>query len=254
MPSILSPEHMLARCRTRLATTLRFQACGGCRLAPVTGGFPEYPLLHRRNFGGRLALQTHGLFGSISTTSPPVVTASGVVNAASFAAATSGLAPGSIAVVFGSNLTEGISACIPPACTPTFRSDNRLNTTLAGAEVEINGVPAPMFYASPTQLAVQIPVEATPRSTATLQASVDGEPGATIQIPIGAASPGLFFSGTNVGVITHANGTLVTTASPAVPGETVSIYATGLGAASPVVPTGVRAGASIAVYRAHGNH
>jgi uncharacterized protein (TIGR03118 family) len=194
-------------------------------------------------------LQTHGLFGSISTAAAPVVTAAGVVNAATYTAGT-GLAPGSIAVIFGSNLTEGISACIPPACLPAFRIDNRLNTTLAGAQVEINGVAAPMFYASPTQMAIQIPVESTPGSTATLQPLVNGEPGAAIQIPIVAVSPGLFFSGTNVGVITHANGTVVTTASPAVPGETVTIYATGLGAASPVVPTGVRAGANVTVASA----
>ena len=210
-------------------------------------GFPNTLYFAAGISVGGSPLQAHGLFGSISTTSPPVVSASGVVNAASFTAGTSGLAPGSIAVIFGSNFTEGIEACLPPACNATFRIDNRLNTTLAGAQVEINQVPVPLFYASPVQLAVQIPVELPPGSTASLQVTVNGQSSAPVQVPIGAAAPGLFFSGANVGVITHANGTLVTTASPATPGETVTIYATGLGLTSPVVPTGVRAAANVSV-------
>ena len=81
-------------------------------------------------------------------------------------------------------------------------------------------------------------------------ASVDGESGATIQIPIVAASPGLFFSGANVGVIAHANGSLVTTASPANPGETITLYATGLGATNPVVPTGEKTPANVTLVTA----
>ena len=195
------------------------------------------------------SLQSHGLLGSISTTSPPVVSANGVVNGASFTA-TNGLAPGSIAAIFGNNLTEGISACLPPTCSPTFRSDNRLNSTLAGTQVEIDQVPVPMFYASPIQLGIQIPAELAAGTSATLQVIVDGQPSAATQISIGVSSPGVFFSGTNVGVITHANGTAVTTASPATPGETVTIYATGLGPVSPSVPTGEKASGTVTVVTA----
>jgi len=215
---------------------LQFGAGGGA-------GFPNTLYFTAGISVGGSGLQTHGLFGSISTTSPPVVNAGGVANGASFTA-TNGFAPGSIAAIFGANLTEGISACLPPTCNPTFRSDGRLNATLAGAQVEINQIPVPLFYASPIQIGIQIPAELTPGS-ATLQVIVDGQASAATQITIGAYAPGLFFSGANVGIVTHSNGLLVTTASPATPGETVTIYATGLGAVSPSLPTGEKASGTL---------
>ena len=185
------------------------------------------------------SLQTHGLFGSITTTAPPVVNAGGVVNGASFVAGASGLAPGSIAAVFGANLTDNGSSCLPPACTPTFRADKRLNATLAGAEVEINGIPAPIFYASPVQIGIQIPAELPPGSTAALQVTVDGQSSALVNVPIGDSLPGIFTTGANVAVATHSTGALVNAANPAVASETVTLYVTGLGAVSPFVSTGL---------------
>ncbi len=58
-------------------------------------------------------------------------------------------------------------------------------------------------------------------------------------------SPGIFSvdgSGTGDGAITHASGTLVSKSSPAKPGETVTIYAAGLGLVTPQPADG--AGAS----------
>jgi uncharacterized protein (TIGR03118 family) len=171
----------------------------------------------------------HGLFGAITTTAPPAIGA--VVNGASFAAGA--LAPGSVAALFGTNLTDNGSTCLPPACNPAFRSDKRLNATLAGAQVEINGVPVPLFYATPIQLGIQIPAELAAGSTATVQVIVDGQSSAPSTINTAAFSPGIF-----AGAITHQNNTAVTTANPAVSLETLTIYANGLGQASPAVPTG----------------
>ena len=176
-------------------------------------------------------IQSHGLFGAITTTAPPSIGANGIVNGATFAAGA--LAPGSIAAVFGTNLTDNGSSCLPPACNPAFRSDKRLNATLAGAEVSVNGVPAPMFYASPIQLGIQIPAELAAGSTATVQVIVDGQASTASTINIASFSPGIFAGG-----ITHANNSPVTTANPAAAGETVTIYANGLGQTSSVVPTG----------------
>lgn len=175
-------------------------------------------------------IQSHGLFAAITTTAPPSVPANGIVNGASFASC---CAPGSIAAIFGTNLTDNGSACLPPACSPTFRSDKRLTATLAGAQVEVNGVPVPMFYASPVQLGIQIPAELTAGSTASVQVIVDGQSSAASTINVSAFSPGIF-----AGAITHADGTAVTASNAAAVGETVTIYATGLGQTSTAVPTG----------------
>ena len=179
---------------------------------------------------GNDTIQSHGLFAAITTTAPPSIAANGILNGASFASA---IAPGSIAAVFGANLTDNGSTCLPPACNPVFRSDKRLNATLAGAQVEVNGVPVPLLYASPIQLGIQVPSELTGGSTATVQVIVDGQPSAASTLNVAAFSPGIFAGG-----IAHANNTAVTTASPAVAGETITIYANGLGQTSPAVPTG----------------
>jgi uncharacterized protein (TIGR03118 family) len=177
------------------------------------------------------AIQSHGLFAAITTTAPPAIAANGILNGATFAPGP--LAPGSIAALFGTNLTDNGSSCLPPACNAVFRKDQRLNATMAGAQVEVNGVPAPMLYATPIQVGIQIPAELTVGSTATVQVIVDGQPSAASTLSIGAFSPGIFGGG-----IAHANNTAVTTASPAVAGETVTIYTTGFGQTSPAVPTG----------------
>jgi uncharacterized protein (TIGR03437 family) len=90
-----------------------------------------------------------------------------------------------------------------------------------------------VLYASPIQLGIQIPAELTAGSTATVQVIVDGQSSAASTLNTAAFSPGIF-----AGAITHANNTAVTTANPAASGETVTIYANGLGQTSPAVPTG----------------
>ena len=192
-------------------------------------------------------LQSHGLLASISVAGvvagPPAVNVSGIVNNANYAAGTNALAPGSIAAIFGTNLTDGTS-CVAPSCNPTFDNGNprRLRTLMAGAQVTINNslVPVPIYYATPAQLGIQIPTDLT-GTAATVQVTVAGQPAAIRTISIDAFSPGIFsFSGDGrgPGAITHADGTPVSASSPAQRGEVVSIYATGLGQVTPAVPTG----------------
>lgn len=188
-------------------------------------------------------IQAHGLFGTISvgTTpgAPPAVNDNGTVSNASFVPGTNALAAGSIVAIFGTNLTDGTTRN-----DPSFDNNNRLRTSLAGTQVTINGslVPAPVFYASPTQLVIQLPSDLTGTS-ADIQVTVNGQTSVTKKVSLDAFSPGIFAvssDGKGAGVITHNDtaGTLVSSASPARPGETIVIYATGLGQVTPAVPTG----------------
>ncbi|HEX9597566.1 MAG TPA: TIGR03118 family protein, partial [Anaerolineales bacterium] len=187
-------------------------------------------------------IQSHGLFGSLSAFGvPPAVNVSGIVNNASYAPGSTALAPGSIAAVFGTYLTDG-NSCLPPSCNPTFDNGTprRLRTFMAGAQVTINGFPVPLFYASPLVLGIQIPTDLTGTS-ATVQVTVNGQASTVRTLSIDAFSPGIFTvngQGTGAGAITHLNGSLVNAANPAELGETVVIYATGLGQVAPAVPTG----------------
>ena len=164
-----------------------------------------------------------------------------IYNNASYHRASLSLAPGTIAAIFGSNLTDG-SSCLPPACNPTFGSNGRLNTTMSGAQVTINGTPVPIFYSLPGQLGVQIPTELTGTS-ATVQVTVGGRTSAPRAISLSSVSSGIFsFSGDGqgAGAITHADGSPVSPSNPAQRGEVVILYATGLGQVTPFVPTGAR--------------
>lgn len=63
----------------------------------------------------------------------------------------------------------------------------------------------------------------------------NGTKSPTISVPVLAAQPGIInyaAAGGNFGVILHSNFQLADSAHPAVPGETVLIYCTGLGAVS----------------------
>ena len=186
----------------------------------------------------------HGFVAKIAPPPSPQINSGGVVNNASYGQSSS-VAPGSIAALFGTNLTDGTS-CLPPKCNATF-TNGRLDTTMAGAEVTVNGTPVPIFYATPAQLGIQIPFEVTGTS-ATVSVSVGGQASTLGTITLAPVSPGIFTAtsdGKGAGAITHVNGSAVTTQNPAQPGELVILYATGLGQVTPAVPTGaLPAGAS----------
>jgi uncharacterized protein (TIGR03437 family) len=176
----------------------------------------------------------------------PVLPDGSAVNGASFALHPAPVAPGSIVAVFGTNLTDGASAP-----NTAFGNDGRLLANLAGAQVTVNGVAAPLFYATGGTLGIQIPTELT-GTTATIQISVAGQTSATRTINVESAAPGIFTLNsqgtgqgavllTTTGEIAAPSGSVPgSTARPARPGELVTLYATGLGQVTPAVATGRR--------------
>ncbi len=142
------------------------------------------------------------------TASAPAIAA--VVNGASFG---SGLAPGAIVSIFGSELAIATrNASVVP-----------LPSSMSGVSVLVNGVAAPLFYISPAQLNVQVPYEVVPNTTAVLEVNNNGLTASTL-IPISAAAPALF-----TGAL-PANG--------AARGEVITLYITGAGLVSPSIASG----------------
>jgi uncharacterized protein (TIGR03437 family) len=163
-----------------------------------------------------------------STASPPTIQQNGVVNAASFDQI---LSPGSIFTVFGQNLSlsTGGATTIP------------LPPTLNGTTILINGIQTPILWTSPTQVDAQIPFETNTGIANLIVQVADAATTASQPITIDVTSPGVFSSngdGITLGAIEHANGSVVSGASPVQLGETISIYLTGLGATTPALPTG----------------
>ena len=175
------------------------------------------------------------LFKIAPTGSGPAIAVSGITNAASY---TSTVAPGEIISIFGSNL----------AVTPAVASGQPLPTQLNNLKVTVNGLAAPLIYASPLQVNVQVPFETQPGAA---QIQVTGDAGtATANVQVSLTAPGIFTvnaQGTGAGAIEHGvNYQLVTDSNPATPGEIVSIYCTGLGAVVSPVASGSAAASPVA--------
>jgi uncharacterized protein (TIGR03437 family) len=162
--------------------------------------------------------------------SVPQILAGGVVNGASFAPAPSPVAQGSIAAIFGSNLASGTgSATALP-----------LPTSMYGAKVSINGIQAPLFFVSPGQINAQIPWEVGNASQLSVQVTVNGLASNTLAVDAANVAPGCFtinqagqgailIAGTDI--LAAPSGSIPgRTSRPAVPGDYLSLFCTGLGA------------------------
>jgi uncharacterized protein (TIGR03437 family) len=147
----------------------------------------------------------------------PTITAA--VNAASYVGAS--IAPGEMIVIFGSNLGPAQLAGL------AIGPDGRLTTTLSGARVLFDGTPAPLVYASATQISAMVPFGVAGRPSSNVQVSYNGILSAPVSVPLKAAAPGVFSadaSGRGQGAITNADGTLNGAANPAAPGNHINDF------------------------------
>jgi len=163
-------------------------------------------------------------------TAAPLLTAGGIVHAASFQSGVP-IAPGSLITLYGSKLADrtGSAAAIP------------LPSALNGTEVTLGNRPLPLLFTSDGQLNAQIPYD-VPVDT---QHQILVKRGEAISVPetlnVSAAQPGIFTtaqSGSGQGAITKADGAVVQPGTPANRGEVIIIYCSGLGPVSPAVVAG----------------
>jgi uncharacterized protein (TIGR03437 family) len=134
-------------------------------------------------------------------------TVASVLNGASFKAA---FAQGMVLSVFGSNFA---------AATQTA-SSLPLPPSMQGVSATVNGVIAPLYYVSPSQINLQVPY-GTANGAATLSVST-ANGAATFPVQVQANAPGIF--------------ALVPAAGK--PGDTLLTFITGEGAVSPSIATG----------------
>ena len=159
----------------------------------------------------------------------PAISSAGVVNAASF---TPQLSPGALASVFGTNFTgTGLEANAPSL---------PLALSLGGVSVQVNGVSAPVLYASPTQVNFQIPWE-TKAGPATVVVSINGLPSPPVNVTVQAAAPGLFANGSHASV-QNFDFSPNSSSNPAKVGSNIMAYLTGAGPVSPQPADGAAAG------------
>ena len=166
----------------------------------------------------------------------PVVPLEGFVNSASY---TPEWVPGSAGSIFGVGLTEGVSGVVNANTFP-------FPITLQGVRVLVNGVPAPITAIvnvnGQEQINIQVPFETPAPATITVTIENNGTsksfPGIRT-VPVQPAIFELIQDAARFAAAAHLNGTLVTPQNPANPGETISLFLTGMGPIVPAVDTNV---------------
>jgi uncharacterized protein (TIGR03437 family) len=161
--------------------------------------------------------------------SVPFIAVSGIVNAAG-ATPQAGIAPGSIASIYGGGLAP--NTALGPG--------SPLAQTLASVTVTAGDSVFPLFFVSPTQINFLLP-PAFPAGAATLTVSVPGQPDLRSSFTVVRNAPGLFqqmLNGQAIAVALHEDGSLVTADSPAQSGELLTMFGTGFGPTNPPTPEG----------------
>jgi uncharacterized protein (TIGR03437 family) len=97
------------------------------------------------------------------------------------------IVPGAWISIYGTNLATG---------TRTWYASefdgNNLPFYVDGVSVLINGLPAPVYYVSPTQLDVQVPLAQVNTTPATVVVTHDGQASSTVKVTLSGTDPALF--------------------------------------------------------------
>jgi uncharacterized protein (TIGR03437 family) len=146
-----------------------------------------------------------------------------IVNAASFLG---GISPGGLVTIFGENLTS-VNGTVVAQTDP-------LPSELAGVQVFVSGTPAPLYSVTDVngedQISLQVPYEApTGPGAAEIQVVDQGAVTADFFTDSFTEDPGIFVYNGNYAIAEASDYSLIGPDNPAIPGEPLVLYTTGLG-------------------------
>jgi uncharacterized protein (TIGR03437 family) len=155
----------------------------------------------------------------------------GIANAASFGAPVSA---GGLAVVFGDF----------PGVSSTLATSLPLTTQLAGVQVKVNGVAAPLLGVGPKQISFQVP-GVTADGTAQIAITWSDQQMATGTVLVGNSSPGIFltdsFDLNRPGTVLTSGNQVTSTTVRAARNDVIQIFGTGAGPLTQTVADGTPA-------------
>jgi uncharacterized protein (TIGR03437 family) len=138
--------------------------------------------------------------------------------------------PGQIVDVIGSNLGPVNSAVL------TLDANGRVSHTLAGVEVDFDGVPAPLVFVTIDDARAVVPFSVAGKSTVQVVVKTPAGASPPVTMPVVPAAPAQFTLGPQPslqGAIVNQDGTVNSPQNPAPRGSIVSLYGAGFG---PTVP------------------
>ena len=150
-----------------------------------------------------------------TTQNVPQVPGNGVVNMANYG---SGVAPGGLIAIFGSNLASAATSASSP-----------LPTLLGGACVTLNNTPLSLLATAPTQINAELPPTLAAGRYPLVVRSIGGQAASsTVNVTVSKYAPAVFVDAQGAALY-HADGTRVNRDHPGKRDEKLTLYATGLG-------------------------
>jgi uncharacterized protein (TIGR03437 family) len=121
-------------------------------------------------------------------------------------------------------------------------------TLIGGVQALFNGIPAPMVYASSTQVSAVVPYEIASAANPSVRITYEGQTSDAYPLSVAASAPGLFSqnaSGGGQGAILNQDNTLNWGGNLAAPGSIVQMFLTGEGQTNPPGVTGAITSATL---------
>lgn len=205
----------------------KFNSAGGDKLTDRLGNasvFVDLGASGDQIYSGTAGSLTQRFEGAIYNL--PAIKTNGVVNAATFQVG-QGMQPGSYVTIFGTDLTDNSTLV---EYTPS------LPLSLAKVAVSFDGngksLPGRIHFVSPGQINVQIPWEFQGDSSVKIKVTNYGLSSAVYTVPLATYSPGIF------AVTDGAKNQALSASNPAIRGQSIVIYANGLGPVSQAQSSG----------------
>jgi uncharacterized protein (TIGR03437 family) len=186
----------------------------------------------------RLSLVGVWCLAAIPLLAQPQISTGGILDGAGFVVGQA-VAPGSLVSIFGSGLA-----------TSLLQGDTiPLSTNIGGTSVTMNGIAAPLYFVSGGQVNAQVPWNVLPSGassgTANVVVTLNGVTSPAQTVGIGQFSPNVFAAG-NFAIAITSDGLLAApagaipglTTRPARVGETLVVYANGLGPVTEPIANG----------------
>jgi uncharacterized protein (TIGR03437 family) len=162
----------------------------------------DYPETYRNDAGRLERLSDHDFPLAYLTATPPLISAAGVANAATYRSGA--IAPNEILTIYGRDFGP----------TPLLRFD---------------GSAATVLYSSATQLNAIVPAGVAGKPSVEMQVESAGRVTHRVMVDVGSSSPGVFHAPGGQGAVLNQDYSLNGAATPAERGSIVMIYGTGLG-------------------------